>query len=118
MSVSSVTFPSFADNRGPGRRLRGPLLTGWSGSCPSGRVRQALVLCMLCIACGGTPTTPTPSQGAPLPSPAPAASSNPGSPSPNPGSGSNDVRLEDDLGGRLLFPSDNWWNEDISAAPV
>jgi hypothetical protein len=26
--------------------------------------------------------------------------------------------LDDPLGYRLLFPSSNWWNEDISAAPV
>ncbi len=28
------------------------------------------------------------------------------------------VRLTDDLGGRRLFPSDNWWNQGISAAPI
>jgi hypothetical protein len=28
------------------------------------------------------------------------------------------VRLTDDLDGRSLFPSDNWWNQDISSAPV
>jgi hypothetical protein len=28
------------------------------------------------------------------------------------------VLLDDDLGGRLLFPGSNWWNEDISAAPI
>ena len=28
------------------------------------------------------------------------------------------VQLNDDLGGRRLFPSDNWWNQDISAAPL
>jgi hypothetical protein len=28
------------------------------------------------------------------------------------------VRLLDDLQGRQLFPSDNWWNQDISRAPV
>jgi hypothetical protein len=26
--------------------------------------------------------------------------------------------LDDPLGYRLLLPSSNWWNEDISAAPV
>jgi hypothetical protein len=26
--------------------------------------------------------------------------------------------LNDDLGGRAPFPSDNWWNQDISRAPV
>jgi hypothetical protein len=28
------------------------------------------------------------------------------------------VKLTDDLGGRALFPPDNWWNQDISSAPV
>ena len=28
------------------------------------------------------------------------------------------VRLNDDLAGRVLFPADNWWNRDISSAPV
>jgi hypothetical protein len=28
------------------------------------------------------------------------------------------VRLSDDFGGRTLFPSNNWWNQDISTAPV
>jgi hypothetical protein len=28
------------------------------------------------------------------------------------------VRLTDDFGGRQLFPPDNWWNEEITSAPV
>ena len=28
------------------------------------------------------------------------------------------VRLLEDLGGRQLFPPDNWWNQDVSQAPV
>jgi hypothetical protein len=28
------------------------------------------------------------------------------------------VRLNDDFGGPQLFPSDNWWNQDITSAPV
>jgi hypothetical protein len=28
------------------------------------------------------------------------------------------VKLSDDFGGRALFPSSNWWNQDISGAPV
>src|SRR6185436_3743970 len=43
----------------------------------------------------------------------------PGSPtSPGGGSGSSSVVLNDDFGGRALFPSSNWWNQDISNAPV
>jgi len=55
-----------------------------------------------------------------------ACSHSPGSPSsPSaasagaaPTGSSAGVRLTDDLGGRSLFPSDNWWNLDISNAPV
>jgi hypothetical protein len=32
--------------------------------------------------------------------------------------GSGSVILNDDFSGRALFPATNWWNEDISAAPV
>jgi hypothetical protein len=28
------------------------------------------------------------------------------------------MRVGDDFGGRTLFPSDNWWNQDVSRAPV
>ena len=28
------------------------------------------------------------------------------------------MQLADDFGGRRLFPDDNWWNQDISSAPV
>lgn len=28
------------------------------------------------------------------------------------------VKLNDDFSGRALFPSSNWWNQDISSAPV
>jgi len=34
------------------------------------------------------------------------------------GGTSTGVQLTDDFGGRTLFPSDNWWNQDISNAPV
>jgi hypothetical protein len=34
------------------------------------------------------------------------------------GSPAADVRRNDDFGGRPLFPADNWWNQDISNAPV
>ena len=43
---------------------------------------------------------------APPPDPTPRA--DPGGP----------VALTDDFGGRQLFPADNWWNQDISTAPV
>ena len=37
---------------------------------------------------------------------------------PAPAGSSAGVLLADDFGGRLLFPPDNWWNVDISNAPV
>jgi hypothetical protein len=81
-------------------------------------MRHALCICLLLTACGGTPTTGSGlgNQGTgTAPSPTnPTNPTDPGSPIPDPSS----VRLEDDFGGRPLFPADNWWNEDISSAPV
>src|SRR5258705_4635798 len=107
MSVSSVTVPSFSENRGTGKRLRragrrtGPFLDPRAAI-----VRKTLYLCMLLAACGGTPSDPSASPA-----------SNPGSPIPSPGNDAR-VQLTDDLGGRQLFPADNWWNQDMSTAPV
>lgn len=36
----------------------------------------------------------------------------------DPGSGARGVVLNEDLGSRSVFPPDNWWNLDVSAAPV
>jgi hypothetical protein len=36
----------------------------------------------------------------------------------DPSGSSSGVQLTDDFGGRRLLPDDNWWNLDISAAPV
>jgi hypothetical protein len=47
---------------------------------------------------------------------APSQPSSPSAPSQPAGSGT--ARLGDDFNGRALFPSDNWWNQDISAAPI
>jgi len=65
-------------------------------------------LCVVALACGGarTETGPTPVPGGS------------GSGSPSPGGSSSGVQLADDFGGRQLFPSDNWWNQDISSAPI
>jgi len=60
-----------------------------------------------------TATTPAPTTPAPTPSPAPAPT-----PTPTPAPTTSAVTLNDDFGGRLLFPADNWWNQDISAAPL
>lgn len=68
-----------------------------------------LLACALIVACGGdsVPTGPSALPGG-IPTPGPAA----GGPS------TSVVRLADDFGGRQLFPSDNWWNQEITNAPV
>lgn len=58
----------------------------------------------LILACGGAKESPT----------QPDAPDTPGTPS-TPSTG---VTLNDDFNGRALFPSDNWWNQDVSRAPL
>jgi hypothetical protein len=59
-------------------------------------------------ACGSNPAGPsTQSSGGPT-------SGTPTSGAPS----DSTVLLADDLSGRRFFPSDNWWNQDISSAPV
>lgn len=74
---------------------------------------MAFLLALLCLGCGGSAPAPSPST---VPgtssSPTPPTPPTPGNQSPGP------VVLTDDLGGRQLFPADNWWNQDISRAPV
>jgi len=75
-------------------------------------VRNLFWACVIVAACGGSPVEPTPSSPpgvtpSPSPAPAPAAPSTGGS-----------ARLNDDFGGRQLYPSDNWWNQEIAGAPV
>ena len=76
-----------------------------------------------------TPVTPTPVPGAadppaapgdspPAPSPPPDPGPEPPPPPPPPPPARSTVKLSDDFGGRALFPSSNWWNQDISRAPV
>lgn len=61
------------------------------------------MLAVLLAACNqSTPTAPS----APPPTP----------PSTPPASSA--VTLNDDFGGRRLFPADNWWNQAITAAPI
>ena len=62
--------------------------------------RAGIVIALVSMACGGAPTSPSQSPG------------------PGPGGSSTGVQLSDDFGGRRLFPDDNWWNLDISNAPV
>ena len=71
----------------------------------------AIVLLACCSRSTATPETPTsPTTSTP---PAPAA---PDPPAPTPTSTA--VQLNDDLGGRRPFPSDNWWNLEITNAPL
>ena len=81
----------------PKRRRRG-----------GGLLTTALALCSVAVAaCGGvkdSPSDPT----------TPTGPSTPTAPS-TPSSG---VALNDDFSGRTLFPFDNWWNQDISRAPL
>jgi len=69
------------------------------------------------------PPAPTPTPPAPPPPNTPAPPSGPAPtptppPAPTPAPPSSQVTLEDALGCRQLYPSSNWWNEDISNAPV
>jgi hypothetical protein len=63
--------------------------------------RAGIVIALVSMACGGAPTSPLDSPDG-----------------PGPGGSSTGVQLSDDFGGRRLFPDDNWWNLDISSAPV
>jgi hypothetical protein len=99
-----------------------------------------LAVCTVGIACNGehllTPVGPSGSgnpedttppgtvpPASPPPTSPPPASDPPSSPPPQPPPAPpapprSVVRLNDDFGGRAIFPSSNWWNQDISAAPV
>ena len=59
-----------------------------------------------------TPTSPTTSTPPPVSTPAPSPTPAPATPS------TTAVTLNDDFAARLLFPPDNWWNQDISSAPI
>jgi hypothetical protein len=80
---------------------------------PKVRVRLLAAAAVLLFSCCSrskstpeTPTGPTTSTTPPVSTPAPTVPT------------STVVQLNDDLAGRLLFPSDNWWNQDISGAPI
>ena len=71
-------------------------------SAHAGSASLCGALLLVSIACGASPTSPSDSPAAPGTS----------------GASSTGVQLADDFGGRRLFPDDNWWNQDISSAPV
>ncbi len=61
------------------------------------------------ISCSGDPNPTAPS--------APTGETQP--PNASPGAGSTSaVRLTEDFNGRQLFPPDNWWNQEITHAPL
>ena len=73
-----------------------------------GRLAICVLAGSLVIGCGNDrgPTAPSSPDGGSTTTP------------PSSGTSSSEVRLTDDLGGRQLFPSDNWWNQDVTHAPV
>jgi hypothetical protein len=118
MRASSVTIAFFPENRdiAKGYSLPVPGFEGGAFLAKAARMLKLLIGCALLVACGGSPMEPAPSVVPGVTPSPPPPSSNPGSPIPNPGEGA--VRLNDDFGGRQLFPSDNWWNQEITNAPV
>jgi hypothetical protein len=70
-----------------------------------GLLITALAFCTTAIsACGGAKDSPS-------------GTATPTGPS-TPSTPSTGVSLNDDFSGRTLFPGDNWWNQDISRAPL
>src|SRR6187397_541749 len=112
MSVSSVTVPSLWVNARGRKRLRSQPWTSWSASCRSRRAMRRFMCSLLLViaGCGGTPSAPSSSVDPPAPAPVDTT--------PRGSDSSGAVALTDDFGGRQLFPADNWWNQDISTAPV
>jgi hypothetical protein len=79
-----------------------------------------LVISVIVCACASqTPTAPSSSTESPSLS---ASQGGQGKkkpkPTPPPAAPTSLVLLNDPLGGRQLFPPSNWWNQDISAAPI
>lgn len=85
---------------------------------PKSMRRLMIPAIALAAACGGssaapqTPTSPTTASPPPVAAPAPAPAPAPTVPP------STLVQLNDNLAGRVLFPSDNWWNQEITGAPI
>ncbi|MEW5983882.1 MAG: hypothetical protein AB1806_16135 [Acidobacteriota bacterium] len=72
-------------------------------------LRLVCLASVVCFGCSSTHSSPA------APSDTPSATS-PSSPAPAPTVST--ARLLEDLAGRQLFPPDNWWNQDVSRAPV
>jgi hypothetical protein len=76
-------------------------------------MRKLVWVCALLAACGGDPGESASSAGSGVAPSAPTQSQGQA-----PAGTSAGVRLNDDFGGRQLYPSDNWWNQDITSAPI
>ena len=79
--------------------------------CGSVTMRPGRVACLLGVLCAAAVA------GCGEHSPTSPGSATPGSKSPS-GTADSGVTVGDDFSGRLLLPADNWWNQDISNAPV
>jgi hypothetical protein len=75
-------------------------------------LRVASPIVFACLACS-TPSAAPDTVTGPSATTAPVATTPAGS-----AAAAGPVRLLDDLGGRQLFPPDNWWNQDVSRAPL
>ena len=75
----------------------------------------AIALAVACSRSSDAPATPTGPTTSATPAPTPSATP---TPAPPPTPTSTIVQLNDDFGGRRLFPSDNWWNVEIGSAPI
>jgi hypothetical protein len=71
------------------------------------RIALIFLAGVVAAACGGEGMPASPS----------SPSQPPGTPGPGAPAGA-DVRVGEDFGNRQLFPADNWWNQDITNAPV
>lgn len=77
------------------------------------RCSLVIAIALLCGCSRSTGTAATPTAPTTNTAPAPPAAT-----TPTPAPATSAVQLNDDLGGRLPFPSDNWWNQEIGSAPV
>jgi hypothetical protein len=85
-------------------------MSAWAAAC-------TLSVCMW--GCGSNPVSPSSTFESPTSPSSPSSPTSPSSPSqPSSPASDDSPRLNDGFGGRQLFPADNWWNQDISAAPV
>lgn len=75
--------------------------------------RALFPICLLCVACVSKG-----SESADASSTSTGSTTGPSAITTPVSSFSSNVQLLEDLRGRAVFPADNWWNQDISGAPV